>query len=343
LSAAFFSLTHQEQWSRTSLRALRYALVLELLFLITAAIWGLAYEKSSSARERRLHPAPGKLVDVGGYRLHLYCTGAGAPTVVLDHGLSASYVAWHFVQPGVAKFTRVCSFDRAGNGWSERSPEPRLPKIMAEELNTLLLRGGEKPAFVMVGHSAGALDVIAYARQYPNQVAGLVLVDGSHPNEFEPFTWKNKIAIRWLQWTAPFGLPRWRRWCEDGVGELRELKRGFSCDSRIFKTQYDEWSALAERNSKSHTTLEPLGDFPLVVISRDPNINSANAGEKAWARLQQDLLNLSSNASHVIATGSGHAVNIERPDLVIEAVRGIVDQVRRTSAPVTSPKRDGTQ
>jgi pimeloyl-ACP methyl ester carboxylesterase len=312
--------------------------------VITAAIWGLAYERSSSARERRLHPPPGKLVDIGGYRLHLYCTGAGAPTVVLDHGLTASYVAWHFVQPGVAQFTRVCSFDRAGNGWSERSPKPRLPEIMAEELNTLLLRGGEKPPFVMVGHSAGALDIIAYARQYPQQVAGLVLVDGSHPGEFEPFTWRDKIAIRWLQWTAPFGVPRWRRWCEDGIGELRELKRGFSCDSRIFKTQYDEWSALAGPNKKSDSSkLEPLGNLPLVVISRDPNINSANAGEQAWARLQQDLLNLSSNASHVIATGSGHAVNTERPDLVIAAVRRVIEQVRHTSAAATLPKPDGTQ
>jgi len=334
LFSGIFSLIHRSELTRASLRWLKYALVLELVLVVAAAAWGIIYERSSSARERRLHPAPGKLVDLGGYRLHLYCTGNGSPTVVLDHGLSASYAAWHSVQPRVEQFTRVCSFDRAGNGWSDRSPRPRVPEIMSTELQALLQSAGEKPPFVLVGHSAGALDIIAFARSYREQVIGLVLVDGSHPNQPLPFPFSDKLSIRWLQWSAPFGLPRWRRWCEDGVKEISPLKRGFSCDARVFQTQYDEWSVLA-RPAKDSRPLETLGDLPLVVISRDPNLSSGDKiGSDSWAGMQRDLLRLSSRASQIIATGSGHAINIDRPDLVIQVIRDVVEQSR--SSPFNS-------
>src|SRR5262249_26845389 len=160
---------------------------------------------------------------------------------------------------------------------------------------------------------------------YREQVIGLVLVDGSHPNQPLPFPFSDKLSIRWLQWSAPFGLPRWRRWCEDGVKEISPLKRGFSCDARVFQTQYDEWSVLA-RPAKDSRPLETLGDLPLVVISRDPNLSSGDKiGSDSWAGMQRDLLRLSSRASQIIATGSGHAINIDRPDLVIQVIRDVVE------------------
>jgi len=326
--AALCGLAHRSDLARIFLRGSRYVVLLDLVLAAAVATWGFVYERSSSARDRSLRPAPGKMVDLGGYRLHLYCTGEGGPTVVFDHGLSSSYLAWHSVQPEVAKFTRVCSYDRAGNGWSDRSSKPRTTKIMAEELDMLLANGGEAPPFVMVGHSAGALDVVSYAREYPGKVAGLVLVDGSHPDQKFSFPFSQKLSVRLLQWTAPFGLPRWRKWNEEGIEELGPLKRGFAYDPRIFKTEYDERSALANPE-RENRKLDPVGDLPVVVISRDPSSNrESRRVEWEWARLQQDLLRLSPNSTQIIATGSGHAVNLERPDIVVHAIHDVVAQVR---------------
>ena len=334
-------LTQRAELARTSLRAARYVIVLDIILTIGFAGWGFVYEKSSRARDRLSNSPPGKLVDVGGYRLHLYCTGTGAPTVVLDHGLSNSYAAWHMVQPELAKFTRVCSFDRAGNGWSDRSPKPRLTSVMAEELNLLLLRSGEQPPFVLVGHSAGVLDVIYYARQYRDKAAGLVLVDGAHPQQSFVLPLREKISIRLLQWTAMFGLPRWRGWCEEGDERLRSLRRGFACDPRVLQTEYDERTALADEANQKYE-LQSLGDLPVIVISRDPASTPESQGsDSQWERMQKDMLRLSSNSTRIIATGSGHAVNLERPDVVVRAIHEVVEQVQNRGGQddKTSPQK----
>src|SRR5947209_884761 len=131
-------LTHTADPARTSFRWFRYVVIAELVLLVVLAAMGATYEKVSAARARRKYPAPGKLIDVGGYRLHLDCAGQGSPTVILIYGMSGSYLDWYWVQPEVAKFARVCSYDRPGYGWSELSPKPRLSSIAADELHTLL-------------------------------------------------------------------------------------------------------------------------------------------------------------------------------------------------------------
>ena len=114
-----------EDFARNCLRAFRYLVAAELAIVFIAALFGLSYERRARAREAmQLHP-PGRLVDLGGYRLHLYCTGTGGPTVILEHGHRATYLDWFRVQPEAAKFTRVCSYDRAGYGWSDPSPKNR--------------------------------------------------------------------------------------------------------------------------------------------------------------------------------------------------------------------------
>ena len=154
------TLTHSHELSRATLRLLRNVLLVEVILFLVLATVGAIYEGRSRARDQRLHPAPGKLIDMGGYRLHLYCTGEGSPTVVLDYGLSGSYLDWYFVQPEVARLTRVCSWDRSGYGWSDRSSNSQLPSDIAEQLHTLLENAGEKPPYIMVGHSLGAFDVV---------------------------------------------------------------------------------------------------------------------------------------------------------------------------------------
>src|SRR5512133_732893 len=152
-------------------------------FLVLAVI-GVVWESTSEAADARAYPPPGQMVDVGGHRLHIDCTGTGSPTVVIDAGLgdwSATWKSW--VQPGVEKTTRVCTYDRAGMGYSEAGPLPRNAAQFAKELHTLLQRASIPGPYVLVGHSMGGLTVRVFAHDYATEVAGVVLIDSMSPGQ----------------------------------------------------------------------------------------------------------------------------------------------------------------
>src|SRR5215208_2717956 len=148
-----------------------------LATLIGLMLVGYIYEPRAEAADAKAYPPPGQMVDVGGYRLHINCTGEGSPTVVIESGWGDMSASWGWVQPEVAKTTRVCTYDRAGMGWSEASPEPRVAREYAKELHTLLANANETGPYVLVGHSMGGYTVLVYAHDYPADVLGLVLVD----------------------------------------------------------------------------------------------------------------------------------------------------------------------
>jgi pimeloyl-ACP methyl ester carboxylesterase len=152
-------------------------------FLIVAALSGATYQWLATRKELAATPPPGHLVDIGGYRLHLWCSGDGAPAVILDTGLGGSSADWGFVQPDVARFTRVCSYDRAGMGYSDPGPSPRTARRIASELAELLIRSGINGPAVLVGASIAGFDVRVLASDHPERVAGLVLVDASHEDQ----------------------------------------------------------------------------------------------------------------------------------------------------------------
>jgi pimeloyl-ACP methyl ester carboxylesterase len=335
--AGFAALSNHHEYSRQLLRWFRNLLLTEVAFLVLLATVGAVYERRASARDRRLHPPPGRLIDIGGYRLHLLCSGEGSPTVVLDYGLIGSYLSWRLVQPEVARFTRVCAYDRAGYGWSDRSPRPRTPDVMVDELHELLEKAGEKPPFIMVGHSMGGFNVITYAHRYPDQVAGAVLVDATDLDQTGSFPWREKLWLRFLEFTAPLGLPRWRGWCAQGSEEIHQAMTAFSCKPRVFRTNYDQVSLFGE-SARQVRALGKLGNLPLVVISRDPE-RPARRGEKIvreaeqrHQQRQQDLARLSSNSTYVIAEGSGHGVPQQRPDVVVAGIRKQVEEARGRSS-----------
>jgi pimeloyl-ACP methyl ester carboxylesterase len=334
LVAGVGAITAHHDFTRSIFRGLRYVLATEFFFVVLMALVGALYQTVNVSREQRLYPPPGKLVDIGGYRLHLYCSGEGGPTVILDYGRVGSYLDWYHVQPQVARFTRVCSYDRGGYGWSDSSPKPRLPSVMAEELHTLLTNAREKPPYVLMGHSFGSFDVLMYAHKYPEDVAGIVLVDGSHPDHVLPFHWRDKLWLRLMEFSAPFGLPRWRRWCGGGPPEIAPIRTAIFCRSHVYRTDYAQWAAFPD-GAEEVRRLGSLGDVPLQVVSRDPDRRSSSddsmfsSREQHWLKLQQELLQLSSNATHTIATGSGHDVMNDRPDVVVEAIQQIVKKTRK--------------
>jgi pimeloyl-ACP methyl ester carboxylesterase len=335
LLAGAAAATGHSDFGRSLLRGLRYLLTAELAFVVLMAGIGAAYQAVSSRRERRLYRPPGQLVDIGGYRLHLHCSGEGKRTVVLDYGLDGSYLDWHYVQPQVARFTRVCSYDRGGYGWSDPSPKPRIPSMMVEELHTLLAKAGEKPPYIFVGHSFGSFDALMYAHKYRDEVAAVVLVDGAHPDELSRFYWHERLSLRIMQFTMPFGLPRWRGWCGRGPAEIAPIKKAMECRSQVPRTHYAQWAALPVSEAEVRK-LGPLGDLPLVVISRDPkrtpedpNDPFFSVREQRWQNRQQQLVQLSPNAMHLTAQGSGHSVPRQRPDVVVEGIRRVVEGARK--------------
>lgn len=301
---------------------IRYMLPFELIGLAIIAMIGFVYEHRSAKNDRELYPPPGHLVDIGGYRLHLHCSGKG-PTIVLEYGHQGSYVDWHRVQPQLTGFARVCIYDRGGYGWSDPSPRPRVPSVIAEELHSLLHAADEKPPYILVGHSFGGLSALMFAHSFPSEVGGVVLVDASLPLMMSQPSRRDEIQIRVMQAAIPFGLPRWRGWCGGNApAEIRGLKQAITCRSSLYATYYREWISFHE-SAVEVRTITSIGSIPLMVITRDPRIAGNSDREAEWNRLQRERVQLSSSSEFQIADGSGHDVPMDRPDVIVAAVRKI--------------------
>jgi len=321
--------------SRHWLRMIVRSLILLVLVIATA---GFFYENISEARDRRFNPMPGQLVDVGGYKMHIDCIGQGSPTVILDSGLGDSYISWHKVQPQIAQFVRVCSYDRAGLGYSDSGPHPRTSKDIAGELRTLLHNAGVAPPYILVGHSMGGYDVRLYASLYRGEVAGMVLVDSSHPEQRKRLPPAlNDLDASWLreqellEFTLPFGIPRLLGFCDTDV-----KARAAECNFHSAREAVAEMKTFPVSVAQTAAT-GSLGNMPLAVISHDPDKPQPDLPEdlvkpinSAWQQMQEELSHLSTAGTHVIARNSGHYIQIDRPEVVIEAVRTVVDQARQS-------------
>jgi pimeloyl-ACP methyl ester carboxylesterase len=319
---------------------LRYFAVGLLLLLFLLAIAGAAYQQISTVRDRDAFPMPGQLVDVGGYKMHIHCSGSGGPTVILDSGLGDSFIVWRKLQPQIAQFTRVCSYDRAGIGYSNASPRARSSKVFAEELQSLLHNAGIAPPYVLAGHSMGGYDVRIYTNLYRSEVAGMVLVDSSHPEQRKRLPAAlNDLDAGWVreeeffEFTMPFGLPRLFGFC----GNDREA-RAADCNFHSLRESVAELKSISESAAQT-TETGPLGNMPLVVLSQDPNTPQYDLPEdlvgptnEAWQKMQAELALLSTCGKQVIAKNSGHYIQLDRPDLVLDAVREVVNEVKNQQA-----------
>jgi pimeloyl-ACP methyl ester carboxylesterase len=303
------------------------------------------YENISEARDRRFNPMPGRRFDVGGYKMHIDCMGEGNPMVILESGLGDTYASWRKVQPQIARFSRVCSYDRAGIGYSDSSAKPRTSKVIASELHTLLQKAGITPPYLLVGHSMGGFNVRLFANLYRNEVAGMVLVDASHPdqeNRFPPElknmegSWQREAQF--LEYTTPFGIPRLLGLCDD-----EPVQRAAECNWHSAQEGVAELKSFSESAAQTAATIT-FGDMPLAVLSHDPDKPSADLPadlakptNDAWEKMQEELAHLSTRGTQTIAKNSAHYIQIDRPDIVIDAVRGVVDQVR-TAQPASGSK-----
>jgi len=302
-------------------------------------------------------PAPGRVVDIGGYKLHLACAGRGSPTVILLNGLGEYSNSWALVQPQLARKTRTCAYDRAGQAWSDPGPRPRGIATSARELHALLQRAHLSGPYVLVGHSLGGMIARVYSDRY-RDCAGIVFVDSAHEDEY---VWINGRVVRPLlmpewQWsallhpqlhpdssakltihhTAPskvllqsHALPIGAQGPQDRIvpppltqaqvmgGDGFDLRNDFIVAHRI-------------NDGKKH----PLGNMPLIVLSKTPGIDDDTQDytqrQLMWNRsLQAQLATLSTNSKWITAEHSGHNIQIDDPGLVIQAVLQILDALKR--------------
>ena len=298
-------------------------------------------------------PAPGRLVDVGGRKLHLLCSGQGAPTVVLEAGASSFAIDWTLVQREVSRTNRTCSYDRAGSGWSdEAKPETRASS--AADLHQLMATAGEKAPFVLVGASRGGLLIRAYVLDYPQDVAGLVFVDPA--SEDRLFTMLNgqgmliaELTAEQLRTTFPTrSVPIPRRKPQTGAPFDRLPPDLYAVRVRLDEqliasfpdsvppdvvghSQETERAFLARLLASRSASPHPLGDRPTVVLSRGVEPNAERDSVHAA------LARLSSNARHAVIAGSGHEIHLFEPSVVVQAIADVVRSVREKT-PLQPPR-----
>jgi pimeloyl-ACP methyl ester carboxylesterase len=228
------------------------------------------------------------LYDVGGYKMRMICGGSGTPPVILEGNWEEGVYTWQPIQSEVARFTQACTYDRAGLGLSDEGPAPRSCQAMVDELHTLLGQVGVEGPYVLVGSGNGGLTARIYADQYPDEVAGMVLLDSEHPNQRE------RLEGHLPSWWAPWP-------------NFQDL----------------DWEACTAQVEATGS----LGDLPLLVLTGQGQPFSEQ-GNRLWFEMQEELAGLSTNSTHTIIEGSGHHINEDQPEAVVDAIRSIVEAIR---------------
>lgn len=319
-----------------------------------AACVGASYEAVEREHDVRRFPQVGRTIETGDLRINLHCSGTGVPIVILESGSGVPAIGWSQVQLEVSKFSRVCSYDRAGYGWSAPGAKPRTGQRIATELKAVLTAAGERGPYVLVGHSFGGFCVRIFTGVFPSDVVGLVLVDAASEDEAERMTellppsliqretsgggWSERLA----EWTAPLrvrlGIDRMRLEVgQDVPGAPLSVPKPMRRQLWYLRDQRKQFEAEeAEGEAELETIGEvrnagTLGDRPLVVLTAgeayDHDIALSPAEKaaeiKVWNILQAEQARLSSRGRQVVAPGSGHMIPYERPDAVVNAIREV--------------------
>jgi pimeloyl-ACP methyl ester carboxylesterase len=333
-------------------RVLARAFVGLISFVLVVVCGAAVYNYWAARHYRALYPAPGKLYSVDGYQMHLYCTGAGAPTIVLEAGLGNDFAIWDLVQPKLSQLTQVCSYDRAGVGWSDPRPGPRDSDSIADQLHGLLSVAQVKEPVVLMGHSVAGLHLRAYASRYPGEVAGMVLVDPSTPEQLERLPPEiiemQRQSIRQLAWFQPLitlGIARLLRQCGDtpprGMEGHPDWYRADNDCSPAYLPAIRGEMAGVETSAREVRHTGPFGDLPILIFSQDPDVKQPGLTEEvrarmsaAWFGLHEDLKRLSTRTRRIVAKGSTHYIQVDRPDLLNREVPLFIRQIRGELQPV---------
>jgi pimeloyl-ACP methyl ester carboxylesterase len=322
-----------------------------LLLLVLATLCGSIYEQLARRRASKEFPPPGKLIDIGGRRIHLDCRGSGTPLVVLESGADTSGSAlWALEHDAVARLTRVCSYDRAGLMWSDPAPEPRDGIAIVNDLHKALQVAHESAPYVMVGASLGGPLTMIFTQHFGEEVAGLVFVDAAHPEQTrrtEQATGRKEESIPLLfsvladlAWT---GLPRLLLPAPN-VPELppNVVKAIGAYQAPSLRPAFDE-AAIMESVFREAGAFRNLGDRPLAVLTRGKPYDAYSEAQRVgsgmtreqferreaeWLAMQDEEARWSSQSTHRRLEDASHVIQLERPDAVIAAISEVVERVR---------------
>ena len=310
-------------------RWLRRVAVTLIGLLILLALAGVSYQAIEARADAQRFPEPGRLVDIGGHRLKLNCTGSGSPTVVLESGLGDVSIEWNPIQQEISKFSRVCSYDRAGYGGSDPGPMPRISAQIAKELHTLLTNAGEHPPYLLVGHSFGGYNVRVFNGQFPDQVAGTVLVDAIQEDQYEllPKVWTGigaallhrfRSQARWAPLLIGLGIARLQLRSQGADQNSYLYLQSKYLEARASELEQIQISAEQARASGN------LGNKPLVVLTAGKSFDALRGrglseqdfadSQRIWVDdLQMRLARLSTRGKRVVVPDSGHDIPSEAP------------------------------
>ena len=319
------------------------------LVVLSLLIAGFAYQFISTKFDQYNFPSQEKLIDVAGYKLHINCKGSGTPTIILDAGGDNSSLDWALVQPEIAKFTHVCSYDRAGMGWSEESPSTRTLEHMVDELNILLTNAHVPAPYILIGHSFGGGVIQLFAARYPDKVTGIILVDSVHGDEWHKDAIKTLFELGKPTWMTSFkryfGITRFFSHVPQSTilpaniqhidYTHRQSTKFLKTMNRVFSMHPTSMQQLKDGISKS----ENFKNIPMIVITAGkglinvemisqkdrPFVDEVN---KAWKDLQNKLVARSSSAKQLIAEHSGHMIPHEQPAIIIDAIHEMVNRYK---------------
>jgi pimeloyl-ACP methyl ester carboxylesterase len=330
-------------------RKLTERIVLSFSVLLAVALAGNSlFNTIAMHRFWALNTRPGDIHTVNGHKMHIFCTGSGSPVILLDEGLGSDSLVWSGVQPVLSKTTRVCSYDRAGFGWSDAAPDLRDADHISGELHQLLLQAGITGNIVLMGHSIAGIYVRDYAARYPADVVGIVFVDGSTPFQDKnpamkgggggPPPWLVKLALS-------AGVPRLSGMCSWGAPGVdihtRKLQGEANC--RVHFSAISAEMKNIDRSSQEAVQSASYSGLPILIISHDPTKQRSSHpteqdvnAQNAWSQMQEDLKKLSTRSRRIIARGSGHNIMFDRPDLINKEVPWFIDQVRGTAPQPTN-------
>ncbi len=279
-----------------------------------------------------LFKPPGELVPIGTHRLHIYCKGTGSPTVIIDAGLGSSSLEWKNIHDGISQNVRICIYDRAGYGWSDVGPLPRTSKQIADELYFLIDAKKLPDPYILVGHSFGGYNMRYFANEHPELVAGIVLVDSSHPDQFERLHLKETV-IRKVNHPKTFSYTVSQPVMHANYPKsIKNLAFRLLTNYKSHTTRLNELENFRV-SAKQVALANAIPNVPLLVLTRGkrvwPNDERGDQMEAAWEAMQAELSYLSTISIQVVAKESGHSIHLDQPELVSSSILNTINAARK--------------